>query len=154
MMTYKCLICQEEKIESDFYTWEKDGYRQKTCKNCRKSINSLEHQKVKIKRPKSLFIYRARARAKKLGIPFDLDESDIIIPELCPILGIRLILGTGFETTGRDNSPSLDRVIPDLGYVKGNVRIISKKANTIKGFGTIEEHKKVIEYMEKFIIKR
>lgn len=107
------------------------------------------HQDAKNKRPKSFFIYRAKTRSKKLGLPFNLEENDIVIPEFCPVLGVKLVLGTDYETTGRDNCPSMDRVIPELGYVKGNVRIISKKANTIKGFGTIEEHEKIIEYMSK-----
>ncbi len=74
-------------------------------------------------------LYSAKARAKRDGIPCDLSVEDIIIPEFCPILGIPLITGTGRM---HQNSPSLDRIIPSLGYVKGNVQIISWKANTMK----------------------
>ena len=58
--------------------------------------------------------------------------------ETCPVLGIPLY------SDGRDNqnAPSLDRFIPSLGYVKGNVFVISRRANVLKGDATIEEVKK------------
>jgi len=82
-------------------------------------------------------------------LPFNLTIEDVAIPKYCPVLGIELRVNHD-GGQANDNSPSLDRVNPELGYVKGNVNIISKRANTIKSFGTIEEHKKVIDYMEKY----
>ena len=49
--------------------------------------------------------------------------NDLVFPERCPVLNIPL-LSTGKRT---DNSPSLDRIIPSLGYVPGNVKVISWK---------------------------
>lgn len=69
------------------------------------------------------------------------------IPELCPILGIKLRHAVG-EKTGQDCSPSFDRVKPEFGYVTGNVRIISFRANRIKSNGTAEEHRKIAAYIE------
>lgn len=68
---------------------------------------------------------------------------------LCPVLGIalRLDLPEGF-TTHVPNSPSLDRVRPDLGYVPGNVRVISNRANLIKNDGTADEHRRIAAYIE------
>ena len=40
-----------------------------------------------------------------------------------------------------ENSPSLDRIDPTKGYVKGNVWIISHKANVFKSYATHEELK-------------
>ena len=52
---------------------------------------------------------------------------------------------------GIDNSPSIDRIIPELGYTKGNIQIISHRANnTIKNNGTIEEHEKIIKYIKNY----
>lgn len=87
----------------------------------------------------------ARKRAKIKNVPFDLTEKDIIVPELCPVLNIPLISGIGKRT---DNSPSLDRVVPEKGYIKSNIRIISNRANVLKNNATIEELRAVIKYME------
>lgn len=72
---------------------------------------------------------RAKNRAKTNGFDFDLELSDIVIPEVCPILRILLIKGDGVI---HDNSPSLDRKKADRGYTKDNVWIISHLANKIK----------------------
>lgn len=71
----------------------------------------------------------ARQRAKQKGLPFDIEVFDIVIPEFCPILGVLLARGDGRKT---GNSATLDRIINDLGYVKGNVWVISNKANVMK----------------------
>lgn len=77
----------------------------------------------------------ARHRAKKL-IPFTIGRDDIVIPEFCPILGLRLYYGTW---TDNHCSPSLDRIEPRLGYVPGNVRVISNRANILKRDATARE---------------
>ena len=78
----------------------------------------------------------ARERAQLLGLPFNITIEDIVIPEHCPLLGVKLHFGT---LTDRVCSPSLDRIIPELGYVKGNVWVISFRANAIKQDATVEE---------------
>ena len=71
----------------------------------------------------------AKSRAKKRGIPFDITVADVVVPTHCPITLQPLAYGC----SNRDRSgPSLDRVNPALGYVKGNVRVISLMANVIK----------------------
>lgn len=78
----------------------------------------------------------ARYRARIKGLPFNIDKSDVVIPDVCPVLGIPLFTSHGKHT---DNSPSLDRVVPSLGYVKGNVVVISNLANTIKTNATWDQ---------------
>jgi hypothetical protein len=78
----------------------------------------------------------ARRRAKLQNIPFNIELGDIIITEKCPALGIKLEVGVGAVT---NNSPTLDKIIPELGYVKGNVVVISHKANTMKRDASLEE---------------
>lgn len=94
----------------------------------------------KSKTPAYTMFYDARKRAAKLGLPFNIEPSDISVPDLCPVLGIQL--GTG----ARDNAPSLDRVIPALGYVVGNIRVISFRANRIKSDATPAEIRRVLAY--------
>lgn len=95
-------------------------------------------------------VLEAKRRSKKRGWDFDLEESDVVIPEVCPVLGIPLFRGyaEGKRTPG-PNSPSLDRVNPTLGYVKGNVRVISWKANRIKTDATAQELELVLAYVRR-----
>lgn len=87
----------------------------------------------------SRYLWRAaQARAKKKNIPFSIEVSDVVIPTCCPILKIELINHIG-EGRAFDNSPSVDRIIPSLGYVKGNIQVISHKANIMKANASIEE---------------
>lgn len=74
----------------------------------------------------------ARNRARRLNVPFNLIVEDIVIPEFCPALGIRLVPNIGVKGRALAESPNLDRIIPELGYVKGNVQVISHKANMWK----------------------
>lgn len=71
----------------------------------------------------------AKERALKYNLPFEIQVDDIKIPAFCPILNIPLYPGTGKV---HRNSPSLDRIIPELGYIPSNIWVISYRANTIK----------------------
>lgn len=90
------------------------------------------------KNPEKMMLRSAKHRAKVKGLPFNIELSDIIIPEFCPVLGLELKANAGAGGAKR-NSPSLDRIIPSLGYVKGNVQVISNAANLLKGDSTAEE---------------
>ncbi len=49
-----------------------------------------------------------------------------------------------------DDSPSLDKIIPKLGYVKGNVWVVSNKANRIKSNATIEELELLVKNLKSY----
>lgn len=89
----------------------------------------------------------ARQRAKTKGLPFNLtaDHLDTLLVPHCPILGIRLRTHKGRKGP-RDDSPSLDRIVPHKGYVAGNVIIISGKANRIKSDATTCEIRAVADF--------
>jgi hypothetical protein len=91
-------------------------------------------------------LQNAKRRAAAFGIPFDLSLSDLVIPEVCPVLGILLQKGEGRSC---DASPSLDRIRPALGYVRGNVAIISQRANQIKNSATVGELLAVADWLER-----
>lgn len=91
-----------------------------------------------------LMLHKAKRRALDLGVPFNITRADIQIPDTCPILGIRLAAGDGVS---RDSSPSLDRIIPEMGYVPGNVAVISQRANQIKNSGTADEHDMIARWI-------
>jgi hypothetical protein len=81
-----------------------------------------------------------KERAKKHGMEFNLEMCDVVIPAVCPILGIPLVIAVGRMS---DSSPSIDRIDNSEGYVKGNIQIISMKANRIKNDATPEELMKI-----------
>jgi hypothetical protein len=76
-----------------------------------------------------------------LGIPCTLTEHDISVPTHCPVLGIPL------NKSHRNNWPSVDRLIPDLGYVRGNVAVISLRANRMKSNMSLSDLLKLLNYM-------
>ena len=136
----KCKKCDTVKEDDAF--WLSSGKLYSTCKDC-KNIYSRERYKGK-----NLLLKKAKERAKKYKIPFDISTEDIIIPDICPILGIPLIAG---EKIVCDTSPTLDRIKPELGYVKGNIQVLSKRANTLKSNATIEELEKVLEHLRNIV---
>lgn len=87
--------------------------------------------------------YDARKRAIALGLPFDITPEDIVVPDVCPVLGIPLLLNGD-----RNNRPSLDRINPVRGYTKANICVISFRANRVKSDATPSELKKILQYME------
>lgn len=95
--------------------------------------------------PSQVLLNNAKNRAKARGLEFDLTVADLVVPERCPVLGIPLVVQTGHA---RDASPSVDRIDPARGYVRGNVRVISHKANTIKSNSTAAELRAVLRYVE------
>lgn len=121
----------------------KDGHMHK----CQKCFNEYWHLNVATKRVQYL-VNRIKSKCIKEHIPFNLTVSDIIIPDCCPILGIKLEFGRSDGEKWRDNSPSIDRIIPSLGYVKGNVLVISYRANRIKNDATIEELIRIASYYQ------
>ena len=63
------------------------------------------------------------------------------MPTHCPVLGMELnylgSVGSGGEKP--PNTASIDRIIPSLGYVRGNVVVVSWRANSLKKDATLKE---------------
>lgn len=86
---------------------------------------------------------RLKSSAKKRQIEFDLTLTDInqlSFPLTCPILDIPLKYHKG---SVQDDSYSIDRIDNTLGYVSGNLQVISYKANRAKNNLTEEELKRL-----------
>ena len=144
------LIC--EYCEKDFEARSKNTkYCSASCR--RKSYYYRHPEKMKERRLKEnsnvvkRIHARIKSRAKRNNIPFNLELCDIVVPEYCPVLGIPIysICGGG---TNQDTSPSVDRIDPSGGYVKGNVRVISNRANLLKSNATVEELRLVLKDLE------
>ncbi len=152
-----CAKCLKDKKNIEFSPGQRRLRGWKICKRCAADYqnewrrNNPEKswdtkRKSLLKNPKRLIAYQARLRSTQHNVPFSLTEYDFEIPEYCPVLGIELKHSEGRAT---DSSPSLDRIIPKMGYVPSNVRVISWRANRIKADGTAEEHDKIAAYMRK-----
>lgn len=127
------------------YRTDLDGIRRTTrCKDCK----NKEYIKID---PRRKLLYNARNRASANGWECTIEVEDIEIPELCPVLGIALepVVGQGRQPAkSHPNSPTLDRVDPNKGYVKGNVAVISARANILKSNGTADEFRAILRYMD------
>ena len=115
--------------------------RRSECKPC----NRKEQQQTKANNPEKRMLYAAQARASRDKIPFNLTLNDIKIPTHCPVYGTKLQYGLG---SWLDNSPSLDKVVPSLGYIKGNVRVISHLANRHKNDMGVEQLEALLKYVK------
>ena len=86
----------------------------------------------------------AKQRAKRQVLPFTITVEDIVIPETCPIFGTPLI----WSETPTNDMPTLERIIPALGYVPGNIAVISFRANRIKNDASLAELKQLVAWLE------
>lgn len=82
--------------------------------------------------PVQWLVSTAKGRARQRGIPFNITIHDLVVPKVCPYLKTPFVPKTMYAM-------SLDRIDPDKGYVKGNVEIISRKANVMKNDASVEE---------------
>ena len=98
----------------------------------------------------------ARARARKYDLPFNLKAKDLreIITARCPIFGFKFEINKQNTKNNWRNSPSLDRIVPDKGYVKDNIIIVSLMANSIKNQATPKEIQKVATFYKKLYNKK
>lgn len=113
-----------------------------TSCGCFKKEKLLKHGNSK-KKEYSLFI-GARYGARKRGLKFSIELDDIIIPEICPVLGIPIQKHGNLS----DNSPSIDRIQSSEGYVKNNVWVISNRANRIKSNSTTLELRMIADAVD------
>jgi hypothetical protein len=118
-------------------------YYRSQCLACHNDT-TIRHRK---REPRSYLRSAAKNRARIAGVPFSLAVSDIIIPAACPVLGIPLVPLMG-DKKRSDGTPSLDRIVPELGYTSGNVAIISWRANRIKSDATEEELAAILAYVK------
>lgn len=165
-----CTLCMEHLTPESFACSvnSPDG-RYYSCRSCTRIRNEERKDRIGIKNsrlyqknreqylrqsivyaqknPEKMLHSFARNRARKLNVPFDLAPEDIVIPVSCPCLGITLGSNLGVKGRAKPESPNIDRIIPALGYVRGNVQVISHKANVMKGNHSIEDLKRFARWI-------
>lgn len=128
----RCLECDllRKKNGLDNAAWRKAYYLANKKSIIEKTSN---HRRKNTERG---MLMSARCRARNGGFPCTITEADIVIPEFCPVLGLKLVRSRGKPNPA---SPSLDKIVPELGYVPGNVWVISRRANMLKNDATLAE---------------
>ncbi len=125
-----------------------DKYGAKIYRDKKKFLYDLSHpvrsdpELYKIQRHK---FARKKAHATRIGYSWTIEFNDLEWPSHCPILGIEL---NYYAENREEGSPSFDRLDSSQGYDKGNVLIISWRANRIKNDGTIEDHEKIANFLK------
>jgi hypothetical protein len=97
------------------------------------------------------YLNNARFRAIRENVKFNLVLQDLIdiATDECPIFHTPFVWGVSGLGKGktRPDSPTLDRILPELGYVKGNIAFLSQRANRIKDNGTMQEHYNIADWI-------
>ncbi len=111
------------------------------CIECNNTFSAAKARAYQKKHPIRRRIAKTRSRCKILGLPFDEAAYRAAWRErgtTCPIFGTAFVDAIGKNTGGPD-TPEMDRIIPELGYVRGNMWVISHRANTIKNNASWQE---------------
>ena len=105
----------------------------------------MDKETAKINIVRSQLLHKAKLRAKEKGLEFTITRDDVVIPSHCPILLEPIQVRAA---TFNRWAPSLDRIDNGLGYVPGNVRIISWQANYVKGNMTVDQIERLYLYVK------
>lgn len=130
------------------YLDHKDKYKANAAANyaAKKDEYAERSRRYRENNVARIMFLAARDRCRKLELPFDLtiEYIESIMPTHCPVFGMKLEVGKGKP---RPDSPSLDRIRPELGYVQGNVQVLSNKANMMKQDATADELRQFAEWV-------
>ncbi len=150
-MTSKfCKTCLLDKPLTDYALDNnaKDGHRIH-CKSCindrKKLLRKSDPEKFRQytrkylnDKPERKLLNSAQQRAKVKNLEFNITIDDVLIPDCCPILGVKLITNSNING-GENYSASIDRIDPIKGYVRGNIMIMSRLANMMKSTATDDQ---------------
>lgn len=123
-----CYTCKNNKYkESDTY---KNKPQKKTTREKSQRDNETKRENIQ-----KVIWGNAKDRVDKAvkdgkkPPPFTIVPSDIVVNNYCPQLGIRLVMNRG---VCKDNSYSLDKIVPSKGYIPGNIQVVSNLFNRLK----------------------
>jgi len=145
-----CKGCLHDKHEYSFALRKDNSNRRRPyCNECKNTIERVRYQVHRREQPFKLRCSRARSRAAQFKVPFDLTPEylESIWTGECPVLKCKI----EWETDRKNElAAELDRHVPHLGYVKGNVTFLSRKANRLKNNSSVEELTNLLEWMKKW----
>lgn len=129
----------------------KNADKQKAYRAKHKERDYAKIRAWRLKNPHKVLLNNAKQRAVKRGLEFNIEDEDVVIPVICPILNIPISKNVciNIRSGPHSGSPSLDRIDNTKGYVKGNVQVISHQANTMKANASPEELIRFAEWILK-----
>ena len=139
MNTKVCTVCNTTKDATKDYL-RIGKYYLSYCRSC---YNQKQSARLRAAPTEQKLLRSAKSSAQRKGLDFDLSLEDIVIPEVCPVLGTPFDLTSGV-VGGAMMGPSIDRINSYKGYTKDNVWVISKKANVCKGDLTLEQLERMV----------
>ena len=158
-----CKLCKDEKYYKKFRrvyglvtgpnkgkiigwrTKQNNDYRASRCLECEKNIGEKKYLGNPFPQMRSNAKIRAKADGTKFNISTEYIKSIFPKNKKCPVLGIEFDMG---YKSGKTNkyAPSLDKIIPELGYVEGNVKIVSIIVNRLKSDANYDDMEKILKY--------
>ena len=146
-----CQCCLKTLPLEDFpKRSDRSGRFRPYCRQCARDGQRARYEAHKRESPFKLKVTRARSRSQFLQVPFDLDAEylESIWTGTCPVLGAPIFLN---ETSRSDEfAAELDRFVPWMGYVRGNVAFLSRRANRLKNNVTTAELEQLITWMKQY----
>lgn len=138
----KCRSCNKIKPFDEFHKHKNCLFGINTiCSLCRGYNAKVQWNHNQSNRPEYILWNSAKSRARSKNIPFNIEIDDITIPEYCPVFNVKMIQKTEY-------APSIDRINSSKGYVKGNISIISLRANLLKNNATLDELKMIVKWLD------
>ena len=141
-----CERCVTYKTKDSFIYTKNNKLRFRFCRNCKHKISTESVHKSYVSYIRSR-VRNIKHRAKDVGTLFDLDAEYCISlwdrqSGRCFYTDELLEIENTNRTRHNYNSASLDKIIPQLGYVKGNVVWCTQRINVMKNDATLDEMKK------------
>ena len=145
MSSKTCNLCQVVKPLAEFYK-NRNGHHAQ-CKPCYIARDKGYQAKYRENNRFAIRMRSARHRAPEVGVPFNLTTKYLedIWTGVCPALGTPLDINAPKHEEGH---AQLDRVIPELGYVEGNVAWLSERANRIKDNATTSDLEDILKWLK------
>ena len=143
-----CVHCDQDKPATEFYLHSTIS----CCKPCYVLRAESARVRRRLRDPIGTWavftLDRLKRRSAKMGLPFDLTLDDLLAmaTPVCPVFRTELDYAPKGRRGWHPHSPSVDRIIPELGYVRSNVIVISNRANAIKNNATAAELRMVADF--------
>lgn len=144
-MDKHCNKCGETKPVDQFDNRPGRSGKWSHCKECRRTWQRLKYKERKEENPFHHRVLYLQCAANTDKLPFDLDGPYLgsIWTGKCAISGIPIEIN---NSRWEENHAEMDKIIPELGYTKGNVQWCSRKFNRIKGGASYEDIKTLYEW--------